>query len=474
MSVSHDHVDLFAGGLGGFSWAGRALGYSTLGIEWDRDACATREAAGLVTLQADVSALNPLDFAPIVGLTGGPPCQPFSSAGKGEGRAALAAYADAITCMGGGGRGDIVGLDAACGDERAHLVLEPLRWALALRPRWVACEQVPPVLPLWEAMAAALRAHGYWTWTGLISAETMGVPQTRCRAFMLASLDGPVDRPPATHQRYIPPRRRDEATGGLFDLPESERIVAPEDRGLLPWVSMAEALNFGMTERPSTTVKARPRPDGRVLDGGQGAQRTLDRERGQGRWITGGHDHNERAWLLRAGTNANDASRPADEPAPTLRFGARLNDVSWVRADIAACGCPEEFIDAGGFCACCHADHEDPDGMYAPGGGRHGIKTCPAYVLTDRDKAMGWVESRPATTVNGDPRVSEPGHHDPDVSGSQQANAIRVSLAEALVLQSYDPDYPVQGSKSAAFLQVGNGIPLLLAVAVLRAVDHAD
>ena len=39
-------------------------------------------------------------------------------------------------------------------DPRTLLVLEPLRWALALTPSWLAWEQVPGVLPLWEACAA--------------------------------------------------------------------------------------------------------------------------------------------------------------------------------------------------------------------------------------------------------------------------------------------------------------------------------
>jgi DNA (cytosine-5)-methyltransferase 1 len=81
----------------------------------------------------------------------------------------------------------------------------------------------------------------------------------------------------------------------------------------------------------------------------------------------------------------------------------------------------------------------------------------------------GWVDTRPATTVNGDPRISEPGHHDANVSGSQQANAVRVSLAEALVLQSFPADYPVRGTKTKQYEQVGNAIPPLLAWHVLRA-----
>lgn len=56
-------IDLFAG-PGGWDVAAAELGIHPLGIEHDDAACATRKAAGLRTLQADVAALDPLDFAP--------------------------------------------------------------------------------------------------------------------------------------------------------------------------------------------------------------------------------------------------------------------------------------------------------------------------------------------------------------------------------------------------------------------------
>jgi DNA (cytosine-5)-methyltransferase 1 len=62
-----------------------------------------------------------------------------------------------------------------------------------------------------------------------------------------------------------------------------------------------------------------------------------------------------------------------------------------------------------------------------------------------------WVADRPSTNVNGDPRISAPGHDDPAQSGSQQEGAIRVTVQEAAILQGFPPDYPWQGSRTAQF-----------------------
>jgi DNA (cytosine-5)-methyltransferase 1 len=77
-------LDLFAG-AGGWEEGLRPLGISALGIEWERWACATAQAAGHARLQADLSTLDPQDFAPVWGLVGSPPCQAYSTAGKGLG-----------------------------------------------------------------------------------------------------------------------------------------------------------------------------------------------------------------------------------------------------------------------------------------------------------------------------------------------------------------------------------------------------
>lgn len=97
-----------------------------------------------------------------------------------------------------------------------------------------------------------------------------------------------------------------------------------------------------------------------------------------------------------------------------------------------------------------------------------------------------WAFIRPATTVCGDPRLSPPGYRGKpenyDAEGNYTGarsmdNAIKLSVEDALVLQSFRPDYPVQGGKGAKFQQIGNAIPPklathILAMAIGVGVDH--
>lgn len=265
-------VDLFSG-PGGLDVGASQLGLEVVGIERDHAACETRRAAGLGTVEGDVRAYGPDDFPEGTGLAGSPPCQPFSVGGKGRGRAALDTVLDLAQML--VKRQSITLALEGFDDERTGLVLEPLRWALqaldAGRPfRTIVLEQVSTVLPVWEVCAELLRAEGYSAVAGRLSAEEYGVPQTRVRAFLIASLDREVRLPEPTHQRY----RKDD--------PQGQGAL-----GLLPWVSMAEAIGWGMTHRPALTVAvgtAAGGPDPSCV-GGSGARATLYGERDAGRWI---------------------------------------------------------------------------------------------------------------------------------------------------------------------------------------------
>jgi len=190
-------LDLFAGPGGADLGIRTVTSDRVVGVEWDTAACQTREAAGLETVQADVSALDPAEFTGVSGMWASPPCQDFSMAGR---RAGLSG-------------------------ERGMLIHEVIRWARAVRPSWIACEQVPPALPVWQLFQAELGELGYRSWCGILNSADFGVPQTRRRAILMAS-KMPFDLPEPTHAEHPQP-------AGLFG---GER---------LPWATMADALGIG-------------------------------------------------------------------------------------------------------------------------------------------------------------------------------------------------------------------------------------
>ena len=230
-------LDLFAGPGGwstGLRWLSPDLHATELGVEWDRDACLTRVAAGHTAVQADVTSLPYKLMAGVAGVIASPPCQAWSTAGKRLGLKDQPRVIEHALSVVAGWHDYGTGWH----DDRSPLVLEPLRAVWGLRPEWVACEQVPDVAGLWAVYARLLRGWGYSAWSGVLQAETYGVPQTRKRAFLIASRVRKVAPPAPTHTAW----GDDHEPDGLFGS------------RLLPWVSMADALGWGMTERPSMTV----------------------------------------------------------------------------------------------------------------------------------------------------------------------------------------------------------------------------
>ncbi|MGC5264121.1 DNA cytosine methyltransferase [Streptomyces cyaneofuscatus] len=296
-------IDLF-GGPGGWDVTAQRLGLPVTGIEHDHSACETRRAAGLGTVEGDVRAYGPADFPAATDLIGSPPCQPYSIGGKGAGRRALETVLHFASLL--AARKDIRSHLATLDDERTGLVLEPLRWALealdAGRPyRTVMLEQVPTVLPVWDAMAQILRTEGYTVATGRLHAEEYGVPQTRSRAILVARLRDAAALPTPTHRRYS--------------------RITPQDAGdptLRPWVSMAQGIGWGMTHRPALTVAVGTAAGGADPScvGGSGSRATLYGERDAGRWT--------------------ENTRPVDAAAQPAYRGGRKDMIRVSIADAAA------------------------------------------------------------------------------------------------------------------------------------------
>jgi DNA (cytosine-5)-methyltransferase 1 len=300
-------VDRFAG-PGGWDEGVRPLGLAPFGIELDEDAAATARAAGHERLVADVSALDPREFGPAWGGIDSPPCPGWSIAGKGGARrdsaTVLAALAGVRTLA------DLEAMLAALRATMEHpetlLALEPLRWALALTPSWLAWEQVKEVQHLWNACAVILRRIGYSVATGVVNAEQYGVPQSRRRAVLVARAPwfagehGPARLPAPTHSRYYP--------------------HAPErlDEGVKPWQSMGQALRLEGDLNVSTGNRSRV---------GAGLTKWYERSVSlPGPTLTG----NGNRWYLRSnyGTGGDPAARgrrTLDQPAPTITSKAGRN-----------------------------------------------------------------------------------------------------------------------------------------------------
>ncbi len=369
-------VDLFAG-PGGWSEGLRELGLADVGIEIDEMASATRAAAGHETIRADVATYPAERFRGYDGLIMSPPCTDWSQAGRQLGRSG----------------------------KTGGLVDEVPRWVAAVRPRWVACEQVPPALAVWQDFARLFATWGYSTWAGILEAERYGVPQTRERAILLARRDGPAQPPEPTHQRYEP----GVAQGAADECQPS--LLGP---GRLPWVSMADALGWGYGESPARTVCGARVP----------------------RWLYGDADGTHGRVIIETHqlTSATGQlyTRSVDAPSPTLTTNAR----QW---------------------------YLRPGGGAGRGAGQRPPMTAdrPAPTLCFGNDAASWCWQRPATTVCADPRLGAPGHRDREES-------VRLTIEEALVLQSFRPDYPVQGGKTKRFEQIGNAVPPLLAAAIIR------
>lgn len=178
-------IDLFAG-AGGLSLGLHDAGWSVAAAV-DHDPAATQtHRANIPGLALDLDLgeeddrlrLTQLfDGIPIDLVAGGPPCQPFSRAGRSKIRSLVEA-----------GQRDEV-------DSRKELWRAFIEVVLAIKPRAVLMENVPDMalgddLLVVRKIVDLLESAGYATETRIVDAWKFGVPQHRKRLILLARNDG--------------------------------------------------------------------------------------------------------------------------------------------------------------------------------------------------------------------------------------------------------------------------------------------
>jgi DNA (cytosine-5)-methyltransferase 1 len=226
-SGNRDVISLFSGAMGldiGLGQAGLNL---RICQDVDASCAGTIRANGHAAICGDIREIQPARILEGAGLRrgepflvcGGPPCQPFSTAGKRKGM----------------------------GDPSGSLFMDFVRMLDGIRPRFFIMENVRGLLsmtapggrPALDMVLEAFGGLGYRTVHGLLDAVNYGVPQFRERFVLMGSRDGediflPLPTHFQTHQspgsRWVTLR---EAIGDLEDEPGDFVNFSPGRLGLL-------------------------------------------------------------------------------------------------------------------------------------------------------------------------------------------------------------------------------------------------
>jgi len=198
-------LSLFAGAMGLDIGLERAGIETVHVVEKDSDCRATITAnRPELPLSSDVMALRPEELPPCDIVHGGPPCQPFSSAGENRGN--NDARFNPFACM----------LDLIDAIRPAYALIENVRGFLA-----------PKHAETKDWVFGRLAATGYKVTAGLYDAADFGVPQHRQRVLIIGSLSGAVPLMRPTHG---------------------------SGNGLKPWLTLSDAIR-GMEPGPHTEFR---------------------------------------------------------------------------------------------------------------------------------------------------------------------------------------------------------------------------
>lgn len=407
-------------GPGGWSEGMRHhLGLHDVGLEWDTAACKTRAAAGHATIQCDVSQY-PVE--PFIGKTKGlvfsPPCTLFSEGGTRIGRLVIGLLAEGIRRLMRGEdcrqeiRDGVYPIALEAQRQRNAKRVEGKRWddgrveSAAREDAFIACLVLEPARYLYALIAGGEP----FEWTALEQVPSV--------------------------------------------LPLWNVYVQELQRlGWSAWAGVLCAADYGVGQVRNRAVliasavrKVQPPEPTHAEDGG--------------------------AWDLFGGCRM-----PWRTMADTLGWGATDRPSPTVTAGGAKTGGVEPFA-RGGREALHNAQERSAWSVRTAFGtpsadrrnGSHEIDPFdrPAHTVTSKTK--DWALRRPSTTVQATNRTAPPGHRD-RAGGEHQfgPETIRITVAEAGLLQSFPADYPWQGTRNKQHEQAGNAVPPLLAAHVVSA-----
>lgn len=296
-------IVLFSGPGGSSLGIKNAGVHRLVGVENDRSAVATARAAGFRVVRRDVRKVNPHHLRRLFPMSSrtllqsSAPCTGFSRAANGKGAQDVDLLMAAIEDLSYDPTVELflhwrLLLETHCKDIRSALTFETLRWVIELEPDYVMLEQVPNVLPIWEAFGGFLEKLGYSVRTGHVQSERLGVAQTRKRAELAASRHEPVGPIRYTHSRY------------------HNRNWRQMDPDVLPWVPLGDVLDFPheIVMRSNYGTGGDPRKRG---------ERTGEQPAPT---VTSKIDRN-RLYLCPTNMRPNAALRTLDQPAGTMAFG---------------------------------------------------------------------------------------------------------------------------------------------------------
>lgn len=199
------HLDLFSG-IGGFALAAQWAGIETVAFcEIDDFACKVlNKNFPCIPVHRDIRELDGSLYAGIDLITGGYPCQPFSTAGKRKGA-----------------------------DDPRHLWPEMFRVIQQARPTWVVCENVAGHITMGlDAVLSDMESLGYAGQAVVIPACAKDAPHERKRVWIIFNSNSVdaigVERPSGEDFQT---KERETSQG---EQERDDRFVKLEPRAITP------------------------------------------------------------------------------------------------------------------------------------------------------------------------------------------------------------------------------------------------